>query len=352
MKKIIFVLPFLLFTLVIQSQEIRYIDQHIIADSIEFDKTHLYTIDDTTQYVYSRPKKWKWIPNAFVDLYEVPHQYWKKETIAPALGIAALTGVLIAFDGEIYDKTRQFSDYIGLAPTNNTINLTGDQLFAVNVPTDLPSALYYIGDGITEMSICGGFYIFGLAKKDTRAMTTASELAEGMIAVGITVQILKHLTMRETPEKRSEGYPNGKWKWFDITHPGASIKEYSRSVPSNDAFPSGHLITAMMTTTVIAKNYPEKRWIKPVAYSLMTLCGFQMVNNGVHWASDYPLALGLGYAFGNVIVHQGRQKVQMRDERAKILGERAKYDTPKLHFKLRPTLLYYDVPGLSLSLKI
>jgi len=336
----------------LQAQKIRTIDQQTLTDSVGFNPAHLYTVNDSTQYVYSRPKMLKWIPNAFVDLVDVPRAYWKKETIAPALGIAAATGILIAFDGKIYDGVRQFCDHIGLAPTNNTINLTGSRTFAFNIPTDLPSSLYYIGDGITELAICGGFYSVGLLKNDMRALTTASELAEGMVAVGVTVQLLKHITMRETPERRTDGNPNGRWKWMDITNPAKSWKAYYESVPSNDAFPSGHLITAMMTTTVIAKNYPEIHWIKPVAYSLMGLCGFQMINNGVHWASDYPLALGLGYAFGNVIVNRGREKVIQTQARAEILGDRAKYDNQKPHIDLKPALLGYNVAGLTLRVRL
>jgi hypothetical protein len=29
------------------------------------------------------------------------------------------------------------------------------------------------------------------------------------------------------------------------------------------------------------------------------------MNNGVHWASDYPLAIALGYSFGKIIQARG-----------------------------------------------
>ncbi len=48
----------------------------------------------------------------------------------------------------------------------------------------------------------------------------------------------------------------------------------------------------------------------------MTLLSFQMINNGVHWMSDYPLALGIGYLFGKLIVDAGREKVKTDNEKS------------------------------------
>jgi len=33
------------------------------------------------------------------------------------------------------------------------------------------------------------------------------------------------------------------------------------------------------------------------------------MNNGVHWAGDYPLALAIGYGFGKIAVDNGRKIV-------------------------------------------
>jgi hypothetical protein len=74
-------------------------------------------------------------------------------------------------------------------------------------------------------------------------------------------------------------------------------------VPAYDAFPSGHMTTSLAAFIVIAENYPELRWIKPVSYSLEVLLGISMVNTGIHWYSDYPLAIFLGYSFGELISH-------------------------------------------------
>jgi hypothetical protein len=44
----------------------------------------------------------------------------------------------------------------------------------------------------------------------------------------------------------------------------------------------------MATITVIASNYPEIKWIKPVGYTLMGAMAFEIMSSKVHWASDYP----------------------------------------------------------------
>ena len=67
--------------------------------------------------------------------------------------------------------------------------------------------------------------------------------------------------------------------------------------------------TLMSTITILAKNYPEKKYILPVGYSLMGLVGFSMINNNVHWASDYPMAIGLGYLCALQVARHNRRIV-------------------------------------------
>ena len=63
----------------------------------------------------------------------------------------------------------------------------------------------------------------------------------------------------------------------------------------------------MSTVTILALNYPEKRYIKPVGYSLIGLVGLEMINNNVHWASDYPMAIALGYLCAKQVVKRSRK---------------------------------------------
>ena len=94
---------------------------------------------------------------------------------------------------------------------------------------------------------------------------------------------------------------NDRWDFFP------NQIEYHKYVSSYDAFPSGHLAAFMSTLTVITENYPEYPIIKPIGYTLMTLLSIQMMNNGVHWASDYPLSIAMGYYLGKIAVDNGRK---------------------------------------------
>ena len=48
----------------------------------------------------------------------------------------------------------------------------------------------------------------------------------------------------------------------------------------------------------VITNYPEVKWIRPVGYPLAGIMAFQMMSTQVHWASDYPFALLMGYVIG------------------------------------------------------
>ncbi len=39
---------------------------------------------------------------------------------------------------------------------------------------------------------------------------------------------------------------------------------------------------------------------------MIGLIGLAMMNNGVHWLSDYPLALAIGYAYGKIATSRGK----------------------------------------------
>ncbi|MBN2743390.1 MAG: phosphatase PAP2 family protein [Marinilabiliaceae bacterium] len=320
----------LLSGIILHAQDIQYIDESLVEENIS-SGGQLYVINPEEQYIYFKPQPLSFIGNSFKDIYLAAGEAVKKENLWGMGAIAASTAILIVYDEEITAAAKQFGRFINLEATNDAKNISPIEGVSFFVPTDLASSLYYIGDGITELSVNLGFYIYGWCTKDARALRTATQLTEGMIAVGTSVQVLKHLTGRSTAMMNNDK---------DLWRPFPSLQAYHSSVPAYDAFPSGHLATAMMTTTVIAMNYPEYKFVKPLCYTLMGLCGYQMLNNGVHWAGDYPLALAMGYTMGKIAVNRGRYKVQ----RPMMMQNRIQ---PK--FDLVPTVLDGYASGLTLS---
>jgi hypothetical protein len=152
-----------------------------------------------------------------------------------------------------------------------------------------------IGDGTTQFALGGAFGAYGLVFKDQKALRTGSQIVQAVLASGAVIQVLKHVTGRESPFVRTT--PFGVWKILP------NQIDYHRRVPQFDAYPSGHICTSIATVIVIAENYPEIKWIRPAGYAFTTLVGLGMLSNGIHWVSDYPLGLFIGYYFGMLAAH-------------------------------------------------
>lgn len=224
----------------------------------------------------------------------------EKKSLPEWGAVAASTLALYAADEYLLDKTRLLASHVGLPPNHPSINLRFAGL-KLPIPSTIGSAIYFLGDGATDLLVAGGFLVQGWRKDDNRARTTASEITSGLVSLGVYTQLLKRSFGRQTPSESTE--PRGRWRPFP------PLGDYNANVPGYDAMPSGHMAAAMSTVEIVALNYPEKRFVRPLGYSLMTLLGFAMVNNGVHWASDYPLALLIGGGVARVTVARGRAQV-------------------------------------------
>jgi len=213
------------------------------------------------------------------------------------------TAALIAVDDTLISNAQHLGQKWGIASKDNTTTVIKYQnLNILRVPTDLGSGLYFIGDGWTHSAIALGFIATGSWTDNDKTYNVGFELIEGMITTTIATQALKHLTGHETPNEATT--PTGRWDFFP------NQQDYRNNVAKYDAFPSGHLAVGSMTLTVIHKNYPDNPWVMPVGVTLLTALSFQMMNNGVHWASDYPLAIALGYTFGSIAYERGQQAVK------------------------------------------
>jgi membrane-associated phospholipid phosphatase len=239
------------------------------------------------------PKKWQFITNVPADLLQIARSPFNRSNLTGTALVVASTALLLPFDQKILDGVKQVSDQIHLQPqTDYKVLVKSGETKIIKLPRNINTALYQLGEGGTSMLIGGGLFIYGKLRKDKRALQTASDIAETFITMGITTQVLKRISGRQSPFMRTQ--PGGAW------HPFPSFKEYQQNTSNYDAFPSGHLATMMATVTVLTNNYPEKKWIGILGYSLIGLSGWAMINTEVHWIADYPLALALGYISGKI----------------------------------------------------
>jgi membrane-associated PAP2 superfamily phosphatase len=216
---------------------------------------------------------------------------FRSDNISSMVGMAALTGGLIVTDPETWKMSDRFYT------SSSFVKETSD-------------FFEYLGDGRPQFGLAAAFAVYGLGFDDNRALTTASQLVEAILACGTVVQVLKHATGRESPLVSTRS--GGRWVFFP------NQIEYHKHVPHYDAYPSGHIATALATVTVVAENYPEWMWVRPVGYTIVALIGIGMGNTGIHWYSDYPLGLALGYAFGMIAAHPEELQGVHEEEGAKL----------------------------------
>jgi len=267
-------------------------------DTVRLQKAQIVNLDNNTE-IYFRPKPFAFAKNVPSDIYELGKTTFSKKNL-PTLGvILAGTAALIAVDQHITDAAQQFGRYVHLDPSHKFQRLKVFKLTLVEIPGNLNAAFYFMGEGWPSILIAGSFYGYGLMANDYRALQTTSQLTEMFLTLAITTQFLKRISGRESPFVATA--PGGKW------HPLQNPAYYQQHVAESDAFPSGHLATAMATITILSGNYPDNKLIKPIGYSIMALLGYSMLNNGVHWVSDYPLAIAIGYTCGKIALSRGRQ---------------------------------------------
>lgn len=279
-----------------------------IASSVTLHKKEqAYRVNKGRTFIYEKPERFGFITNLPHDAKGMIVTTFKKESIKPLLFMGAATLTLMLADGSISNGVKQFARNIHFHSEEkykDIINLTiGKKNVSIyKVPENLNTAFYQTGQGFPGLLIGAGLFTYGKIYKDYRAVSTAGQLAESFLLMGASTQLLKRITGRQSPVKAR--HAGGDWHFFP------SFKSFQTNTSNFDAFPSGHLATMMSSVTILAENYAEKRYIKPVGYSLMGLLGLSMINNDVHWASDYPMAIALGYVCAKQVVKRSRKIVQ------------------------------------------
>lgn len=218
------------------------------------------------------------VPGDFVRFYDV---YMRQQYFPTFAAIAISTAGLMASDESTWRASERWY--------KSDSYVSGNSEFFKE-----------FGDGRTQFMLAGAFALGGWVAGDARMLRTASQVVEVVLAAGGMVQVFKHCTGRESPF--TETQEGGAWRFFP------NQIEYHKHVPQYDAYPSGHICTTIATFIVIQDNYPEYPWIEPVGWVASALVGIGMVNTGIHWYSDYPLGLAMGYGFAKVVTERNKAK--------------------------------------------
>jgi len=297
-------------------------------DTVKLSKAQIYELENSTSRLYYKPRTLEFVRNVPSDFAAFAKVTTRKKNLPTIGALVGGTALLIAFDQQILDATQQFGRYLNIDPerkSKTVLRVAGVPL--LDLPQNLNSTVYFVGEGWPSILIAGSFYGYGSIAKDYRALQTSSQLAEMFITLAVTTQFIKRISGRESPFQATKA--GGRWRPFP------NPAKYQANVSHYDAFPSGHLATVMATITILSGNYPDNQYIKPVGYTIMGLVGFSMVNNGVHWVSDYPLAIAIGYTYGKIAVSRGHVLLPRR------LSGFAKSST------IMPVLIGQDGYGLS-----
>jgi hypothetical protein len=273
-----------------------------------------YDIGDNKVLVYPKPRPFGFIRNLPGDAKGIVKSTFNKKALKPLAIIAGSTAVLMLADQSITDEVQRFMTRAHISSSTEFKNVASfkmgkQSVNVLRVPQNLNTAFYEAGQGFPGLLIGAGLFTYGKIKHDYRSLSTASQLAESFILMGVATQIIKRISGRESPSEATAR--GGAW------HPFPSFHDFQNNTAKYDAFPSGHMATLISTITILAENYPEHKYIKYIGYPLSGLIGIAMINNGAHWAGDYPLAVGLGYLCAKEVA-----KVNRRLESQSASGKR------------------------------
>ncbi len=234
-------------------------------------------------YVYTRPGWLTFLKNIPGDMRDYTRNPLTKKNLWGLTAITVSTGLMIYYDDKLLNASNELSDKLGLSEQTNW-------------------RMEHIGDGYLQLYVASSLIGYGLYYNDNRALQSASQIFESVFASGTIVQLIKHITGRESPFVATT--PTGRWRFFP------NQIDYHNRVPEFDAFPSGHISSITAMVVVLSENYPEYTFIKPLGYLAIGLNSIGMMNTGVHWISDYPIGIALGYSFAKIAVKKGRTQIK------------------------------------------
>jgi membrane-associated phospholipid phosphatase len=167
---------------------------------------------------------------------------------------------------------------------------------------DIPTAYGFV----QYPSIFGGaLYAVGLFARETEIRKTGRMLIQALAYSGTLTMGMRYLFGRERPFTSRDGSQYN-FTWF-------------QSEGDTQSFPSGHMVVAAATSTVLAEQI-DTWWARVVLYSFAALTGYARLYNDKHWLSDVLFGAALGYGTGIFVINQERRREDEQKKKLKKKG--------------------------------
>ncbi|WP_346239028.1 phosphatase PAP2 family protein [Niabella insulamsoli] len=196
--------------------------------------------------------------------------HWQQKDWLRFSALLAGTGTLLAFD----EKLRHAA-------------LTHRSTFANGVAEFVePVGSFY---GIALFPVV---YATGLAIRNPRVQSVGLRGSKAMAISTTMAFVTKNLIRRQRPDATDQP--------FQFALPFAK--------PKYTSLPSAHAAVAFTIATTLASEFPDQKWLPPVAYSLASLTALSRVYEKRHWSSDILLGAALGYFATKAVYKIGKKK--------------------------------------------
>jgi membrane-associated phospholipid phosphatase len=200
-----------------------------------------------------------------VHVYAAPVRWQGRDWLLLG-GSLAVTGVVLAFDREIYEAVQRSKED---PPLRQMI--------------EVGRALDPVGYGRFNTFTFGAMTLAWIAGQDRIALI-CGQVIEAHLVAGVGKALANELVGRARPYESDDPY------------------EFGRSDATS--FPSGHAINMFEIATILS-HHVDRAWFTWPAYFCAVCVGLQRVESGSHWPSDVVLSAIFGTAVARTIVRRG-----------------------------------------------
>ena len=188
------------------------------------------------------------------------------------LGVAATTGIALAFDQTIRDRIHDPHDALG-----RTLSDIGNGF----------------GDGVIVYSTLLGLSVGGKVLGKRGVYGVSSRALKSTLVGGAAAIVLKSMIGRERPADS----PESPYAFHPFNF-------------NDHSFPSGHAAVAFALATSLAREI-EGQWDDAAFFTLATLTAYSRMHDDKHWASDVVFGAGVGI-LASRFVHRREAKLAVK----------------------------------------